>query len=895
MNNILKIFFITFIANATFAQTVLTGKVSNEDTHAPLSGVNVIIEGTSFNTVTDSTGRFEFKDITKGFHKVKISHPGFLDITVPVYLRPGINDMGTTKLVTNIYSLENKLTIGKGIVGFVEDFEAPFAVSGIPQIKIIQKSGNLDFADLLKNSPSVYIRDQAVGYGASKVNVRGFETKNLGFFVNGLPVQSLKDGEVNWSDWQGLSDILNAVQIQRGLGSAKLSTSSVGATINVLTKATDKEEGGRVSFLYGNDNYLKAVASYSTGMSKSGWGLSFLLSHWQGDGYHDGTNGQGQSYFLSLGYKPNEKHAFNLSATGAPQWHNQNDTKRLSDYDLDDDGTISNREQRYNNNWGYLDDEVYSWRKHFYHKPIASLNWDWTPNDHFELTTVLYGSFGEGGTTQPLGSLNLSGTLIDNQIDFNKIRMNNSNITPGENGLIVGDENNSVIRIGSLNLQNQWGGLSNLKYDLNEKYSLNLGIDLRSQFAKELQVVEDLVGLDGYYYENMTAPGFLNKFPEGRLFSQEYDSSPYFSLANQNPPDHADELGYHVHSRITSGNFYGQINVKTRKLFAFFQGALSNQWYQRFDYFNYAVQEEQSSDVLDFLGYSFKTGANYKINRNHKFYLNAGYHSRQPFFDDLFLNFTNEVNADVVNEELLGLELGYGLRTDLIDVDLDGYYTQWSNRQIRKGGDFDADGESDDLALYENVGQTHMGIELEFTTQPVAGFDLGGFVSIGNWEYSGNVEASVYDENRNPIEGSENMLYLDGIKVGNAAQTSFGVMASYKIMNGLTIDADWRFYDRLFASIDPESFTTEVNDGSLELPSFNLLDAGVTYRYILDNYDTLILRANFNNVLNAQFITQSDTNIHAAEGDNTYQGINASNRIYFGNGFTWNVSLAYKF
>ena len=40
---------------------------------------------------------------------------------------------------------------------------------------------------------------------------------------------------------------------------------------------------------------------------RNGWSTSFLLTHWQGDGYAEGTFGQGQTYFFSLGYKMNEK------------------------------------------------------------------------------------------------------------------------------------------------------------------------------------------------------------------------------------------------------------------------------------------------------------------------------------------------------------------------------------------------------------------------------------------------------------------------------------------------------------------------------------------------------------------------------------------------------------
>lgn len=68
-----------------------------------------------------------------------------------------------------------------------------------------------------------------------------------------------------------ITDIANAVQIQRGLGSSKLTISSVGGTVNIVTKATERPEGGFARFLVGNGSYLKGTVSYDTGLSDSGW------------------------------------------------------------------------------------------------------------------------------------------------------------------------------------------------------------------------------------------------------------------------------------------------------------------------------------------------------------------------------------------------------------------------------------------------------------------------------------------------------------------------------------------------------------------------------------------------------------------------------------------------
>jgi len=803
-------------------------------------------------------------------------------------------------LVIDATSMDEVVVTGYGVIDVAKDRETPVAVSTIKLPEIVAKSGNQEFPDIMKNTPSVYVGSQAGGYGDSRINIRGFDQVNLALLFNGQPVNGMEDGKVYWSNWQGLTEIATAVQIQRGLGSSKLAISSVGATINVVTKATDMASGGRFSAMVGNDGYMKYVGSYSTGMGENGWGASVLLSHWQGNGYNDGTQGQGQTYFLSIGYKPSEKHQFNFSVTGAPQWHYQNYTKNLSSYDRDGDGTITNEEQRYNSNWGMYQGEEYSLRENFYHKPVANLNWDWFISDKSSLSAVLYGSTGAGGGTGGYGS-GYYNYGPDGQLDFDGIEANNRAIVndgsedwhiPGKTIGSYGD--GAAVRRASMNMHNWLGAVINYNHELSENLSFNVGTDLRTYYGKHFRLVDNLWGLDGYWDDNYNGAGFQETFPGGQVYTQEHTASPYMFWTTRNS-EMDDKLDYYNTERISYMGAFGQLEYKTQKLSTFVQAAVSTQSYQRFDYMSYSDPDEQVSEKLRHPGYNLKAGANYNLTENHNVFVNGGYYSRQPFFDDLFLNYQNDVNEYVGNEGVLGLEAGYGYRSPYLDLDLNAYYTSWSDRQIRQSGDFDGGGEYNDVALYENVAQTHSGVELEFQAKPVRNLRIRGFASIGFWNYGGDVVARLYDEDRNPIGGGDEILYLDGVKVGDAAQTIFGLLGSYKIVKGLSVDLDYRFYDRLYAAIDPESFDEEDHDGSLELPSYGLLDGGISYKLYLKNRNSLNFRFNANNILNKQFISQSDTNIHPEAGEPEWNGVNMDNRVYFGNGFTWNFSIAYRF
>lgn len=177
-----------------------------------------------------------------------------------------------------------EVVVKSGVVDIAKDRKTPVAVSTIKAAEIQEKLGTQEFPEILVNTPSVYVTKQGGGFGDSRINIRGFDQRNVAVMINGVPVNDMENGAVYWSNWAGLSDVTSSMQVQRGLGSSKLAISSVGGTINVLTRSSDMKEGGTFTSSFGNANYLKLQGSYNTGLLKNGFSASLLLSSTQGDG-----------------------------------------------------------------------------------------------------------------------------------------------------------------------------------------------------------------------------------------------------------------------------------------------------------------------------------------------------------------------------------------------------------------------------------------------------------------------------------------------------------------------------------------------------------------------------------------------------------------------------------
>ena len=192
----------------------------------------------------------------------------------------------------------------------------------------------------------------------------------------------------------------------------------------------------------------------------------------------------------------------------------------------------------------------------------------------------------------------------------------------------------------------------------------------------------------------------------------------------------------------------------------------------------------------------------------------------------------------------------------------------------------------------QGIKQLHTGVELDFTYDLSDRFRLVGMASVGDWEYAGNVSGTAFDD-VDPV-GVVN-LYLDGVKVGNSAQTTARLGFDWDVIGNFKVDYSHRYAARLYADINTEDFQDEVNNGSLQLPNYFLGDLGMSYKFDFKNDTDLKLRLNVNNVGNTEYLAESLTNNFVEGNDSTYRGINTNNKAFFGFGRTWNFTVRYNF
>lgn len=845
---------------ALMAQVTVKGRVLEKGTNDPLMGVTVTNGKTG--TTTNLDGAFTIK-VEQGA-TLTFRYVGFENLEIKVG-KAASQDLGNIYLAPTAVGLAEVSVMASVIP---KDRVTPVPVSNVSIEKIEAAAPNIEFPELLKATPSVYVTKGGGGFGDSRINLRGFDSNNIGVLINGVPINDMESGKVYWSNWAGLSDVSSFVQVQRGLGASKLGLSSVGGTINMVTKSTDAKKGGSFYSGIGNDGYTKFAFNVSTGLMENGWAVTLAGARTGGDGYINGTNFLGWSYFANISKILNDAHRLSFTAFGAPQWHNQRGTMySIEDFRNDKDGA------RRNIGYGYINGKVVGggYGYNYYHKPQMSLNHYWEINDHSKLYTSAYASIARGGGRRVRGTManwmSISSTTgkpsdptmikqtPDGLIDYMAIMKGNREAIDGAKAIFTN----------AINSHNWYGVLSTYSNKLTDRLNLTAGYDARFYQGIHQEVISDLLGGD-YYVEPQTNAKMIKRH------------APY------QPLKVGDVVEYDNIGEVLWNGIFAQTEYSGEHLNGFVSATLSQQSYR---YRNTGGTNEVgelpesgefTSKWAHYLPFSVKSGLSYKLNDNHNFFVNAGYFTRAPYFRSVFFRYNTEINEGAAMERVVTGEVGYGFRTENLRVDLNGYYTKWMDKGFTKsvGNNY--------IANIRGVDARHAGVELEITYNPTKRFEAKGMFSWGDWIWANDVNADIFDDSQNFVDNIK--AFIKGVHVGNSAQMTAALNLSYEVFDGLRINAQSNYFGKNFADFDPTNRTTEADKvDAWQLPNYFLMDLGANYKFTLAGLKST-LYFNVNNLFDAEYLADAkDGRKHDA----------ATSLVYYGFGRTWSTGLRINF
>ncbi|MGM0479752.1 MAG: TonB-dependent receptor [Bacteroidota bacterium] len=912
VNKLLLLFVIGISFLGTAQKGTLQGKVVDLATDEPIIGAYVYISD-EFRSKAKLDGTYKITGLPYGEYQIKVSMFSYDTIEVDVKIDQPVVKKDLS--MGGAQEMEEVQVIGQLAV----DRKTPVAVSTVSAREIDEELGSQDLPMILNSTPGVHATQQGGGDGDARISIRGFSQRNVGVMIDGVPVNDMENGWVYWSNWFGLDQITSQIQVQRGLGATKLAMPSVGGTMNIITQPTGGERMIKVNQEYGAGNFMRTSLSYKSGKLKNGWGVLFSGSYKQGDGWVDGLSTRGAFYYLKVQKRAGD-HLLSFSAFGAPQEHAQRSFKQPiaywdSDYarnlgiSVDENESNVDNGLRHNPHFGYQtmpngEEVARAERRNFYHKPQLTLKDFWRVNDKFSISNMAYMSIGRGGGER----LRNSGAIMSDEeghVDWDAIQQNNQQINIGGQTFPSTDPNyhpellkSSQVLTAARNNHMWIGGISQFDYDANDYWNFSGGLDYRYYKGEHYTELRDLLG--GNYWVNTHDKNSVNPM---KTVGDKVGWQPYHN--------HRDGL-------VQWAGAFGQAEYSKGRWSAFANVSTVINGYKGIDYHEKReVHLDDTTlligggDVVDYEGetyhpdhpaleynqtdwkwvpgFTIKTGANFNVTENSNVFLNLGYLSRTPQYSNVIDNNTNTFFAEILNENIMAAEAGYGYRSKRFSANVNGYYTYWENKPFPYGIAVPDPNDPTEFirANVNGMDALHMGVEFDGVYKIFKNLAIEGMVSVADWTWQSSEKLDVLGDT---IE-----FDARGVHVGNSAQSTYAGAIRWEPISNSYIKVKYTYFDRYYSDFNP--FSLQPSDGtggkdSWQIPSYGLLSVHAGYRWKLDKMN-FVFRGNVFNALNTKYISDARNNDNFSTPHSDFDAKSAG--VFFGQGLRFNVSLGFEF
>jgi hypothetical protein len=910
------------LVSAAFAGTI-TGKVTSKETGDALLGANVYLQGMPVGAATDEGGMYSF-DVKNGSYVLVCDYVGYAKETTSITVS------GTVTYDFELVEFLFAKTISV-VADRARDRETPVAYSNVKKERMKHTLASRDIPMVLNTTPSVYATQMGGGAGDARINVRGFDQRNIAVMINGMPMNDMENGWVYWSNWDGVGDATSSIEMQRGLSAANLATPAIGGSMNIITDPTAHNSGLLLRQEFGTGSFLKTTLSGHTGLIDDKWAVSATVVKRAADGIVDATWADTWAWYIGAAYNINENHRLELYGLGAPQRHGQNlymqnittysrEFAKDVGYTAEELATFEELGRKYNQNWAPVsssytgqqnwngsnsrrfDPNFINERENFFHKPLANLNWYAQLSKKVSLYTIAYWSGGHGGGTGTLGSVSriwspynytnptgeedTRGPWLwnwDGEIEDNRDRAQNgtTQIERSSGGILRNSRNN------------QWtiGLISKAIWKVDDNWKTLFGIDWRTAEIDHYREVRDLLG--GIYFDPRVDPDDVGT---SDFWSEEDYKRGLGDKVDYNFTNTVDWFGAFAQGKYTKG-----------KISAVGIAGLTMIKYHYTDHFRTAdtlangdpntSSGEYTAESDNISGYQVKGGVSYRISEGIDVFGNLGYVSKVPIFDNVIDDGDGAVNNNPVNEEFTHIEGGFNhkLLNGKLTYKANAYYTIWKNR-ARTLGAQDAAGR-EILVAIEGMDQTHYGFELEMVYQPMPElrFDLAG--TVGNWEFTDDASGRI--KNYAQPEQTQDYFYtFKGLKVGDSPQMGGTLGISVLPVDGMTFSIIGKYYQNHWAAwdlfdraADPDDQSTWDRDQSWKIPSYFFADLHFTYNLPLNwNGVGLTLFAHGINVFDTEYLSDAiDNSQYNGAGDGTHRAADAE--VFFGIPAFWNIGL----
>ena len=254
---------------------VIEGIVRTKE-NLPAEYVHVMLQNTSYGSVTNQDGSFRFKAPAGNYTMVVTSlsteHKEF-----PVEIKKGtINRFPDIKVNGGDHSLDEVVITGTRTPRTLKNTPVlTKVISGVD----IQESGAVTALEALENYlPGVIFSPDAMG---DNINIAGLDNKYILILVDGERMVNERTENVNFSRLNTYD--IKQIEVISGASSVLYGSNAIGSVINIITKDVDKPVQGNARLRYSKYNTFVGDASFGFKVGKFSSKTTFSTK--SSDGY----------------------------------------------------------------------------------------------------------------------------------------------------------------------------------------------------------------------------------------------------------------------------------------------------------------------------------------------------------------------------------------------------------------------------------------------------------------------------------------------------------------------------------------------------------------------------------------------------------------------------------
>jgi hypothetical protein len=691
--------------------------------------------------------------------------------------------------------------------------------------------GNQNVSSLLTAGRDPFYSAASFNFSAVRFRIRGYDNDHFSTFMNGIPMDNLDNGFTPFGLWGGLNDVMRNRDVSWGLRYNTFTFGDIGSNTNIDSRASRQRAQTSLSYAASNRNYSNRIMlTHSTGLSKKGWAFTLSGSRrWADEGYVPGTYYNGWGYFAAVDKRIGQKHLLSLTAFGAPTENGRQGASVQEMIDLAGDNF-------YNPNWGYQNGKKRNASIARSHQPVIILTHDYRLNNTTTLTTALGYSFGDRSITaldwynaadprpdyyrylpsytstwasapDPVQGQMLY-DLMKSDINYRQINwqnlynvnrasfstINDANGVPGN--AVSGHRSRYIIEERIINTQ-RFNANSVINTKFGDNIDFTAGASYQMQNNHYFKKVDDLLG--GEFYVN------VNQFAE-----RDY---PVDNVANQFDVDKpnrilytGDKFGYDYNININRVAAWAQGVFKFSKVDFFLAGTISRTSFYREGNVRNGLFPNDSygkGTNNEFTNYGGKAGVTYKIDGRNYVYANAGYQTRSPYFENVYISprTRNAQQTDIKSETIQTAEAGYIMNAPKFKIRLGGYYTKFEDGMDVMS--FYHDGYQNFVNYAVNgIDKLHFGGEFGIEARVTSTITLNAAAALGRYYYDSKQSAVITVDNSASVLGQQ-IIYAENFRVPSTPMEAYSLGATYRSPKFWFISLTGNYFDESYLSFNP--------------------------------------------------------------------------------------------